>query len=81
MKYAVIGSMCLGLVVSCVDGGERVEQAEVTARQRPSATDEAFASAVADAMVDRIVALLFREFAVTTPENAAVGTAAIIRKA
>jgi hypothetical protein len=43
----------------------------------PNPADEAFASDVADAMVDRIVALLFREFAVTTPDNAAVGTAAI----
>jgi hypothetical protein len=38
---------------------------------------EAFASNVADAMVDRLVALLFREFEVTTAENAPVGTEAI----
>lgn len=43
----------------------------------PDPGSEAFASNVADAMIDRIVALLFREFAVTTPENAAVGTEAI----
>jgi hypothetical protein len=43
----------------------------------PDPADEAFANDVADAMVDRIVALLFREFAVTTPDNAAVGSAAI----
>jgi hypothetical protein len=36
-----------------------------------------FANDVADAMVDRIVALLFREFAVTTAANAPVGTEAI----
>jgi hypothetical protein len=76
MKYALIGSVCLGLVAACVEG-EQVEQVEVTAKHAPSAGDEAFASAVADAMIDRIVALLFREFAVTTPDNAAVGTAAI----
>jgi len=76
LKYAVIGSLCVGLVASCVDG-EGVEQVEVVAKHNPSAGDVAFAGAVADAMIDRIVALLFREFAVTTPENAAVGTAAI----
>ena len=46
-------------------------------KKPPSPAAEAFASDVADAMVDRIVALLFREFEVTTPENAAVGTDAI----
>jgi hypothetical protein len=77
MKYALIGSLCLGLVVSCVDANDRVEEAEVIAKHRPTAGEEAFASDVADAMIDRIVALLFREFAVTTPDNAAVGTEAI----
>ena len=77
MKYALIGSLCLGLVVSCVEPNESVETGEVTARHRPTAGEEAFASDVADAMIDRIVALLFREFAVTTPDNAAVGTEAI----
>ncbi|MGE0402725.1 MAG: hypothetical protein AB7T06_38835 [Kofleriaceae bacterium] len=43
----------------------------------PSAAEEAFGSDVADAMIDRLVALLFREFAVTTPDNAEVGSAAI----
>ena len=43
----------------------------------PSAEAVEFADHVADAMVDRIVALLFREFAVTTADNAAVGTEAI----
>lgn len=50
--------------------------AELTS-QPPSAASVAVANDVADAMVDRIVALLFREFAVTTPENAAVGSEAI----
>ena len=77
MKYALIGSACLALVASCVDSNERVEEAQVTARQRPTAGEEAFANDVADAMIDRIVALLFREFAVTTADNAAVGTEAI----
>ncbi len=74
-KFALVA--CLGLLTSCVQSTDQVEQAEVVAKKRPSATDEAFATAVADAMIDRLVALLFREFAVTTPENAAVGTAAI----
>lgn len=43
----------------------------------PSPGDVAFANDVTDAMVDRLVALLFREFEVTTADNAAVGTAAI----
>lgn len=43
----------------------------------PDPANEAFASNVADAMVDRLVALLFREFAVTTADNAPVGTEAI----
>src|SRR5688500_1452027 len=51
------------------------ESASTTATADPAA--EAFASNVADAMVDRLVALLFREFEVTTAENAPVGTEAI----
>jgi hypothetical protein len=43
----------------------------------PSLAAIAFASDVADAMIDRLVALLFREFAVTTAENAHIGSAAI----
>ena len=79
MKLMVIGTLCLGLVASCVDSTEPVEEQPTTVAKvhPPSAADEAFASAVADAMIDRLVALLFREFAVTTAENAPVGTAAI----
>ena len=43
----------------------------------PPAAAIAFASDVADAMIDRLVALLFREFEVTTPANAHIGSAAI----
>jgi hypothetical protein len=43
----------------------------------PSAAAIQFGSDVADAMIDRIVAMLFREFAVTTAENAHIGSAAI----
>lgn len=80
-KFVVLG-ICLGLgfgSVSCVDQTEPVEEqpAVVAHHGSPNPADEAFASAVADAMVDRIVTLLFREFAVTTPANAPVGAAAI----
>jgi hypothetical protein len=60
-------------LTSCTD-------VETTSTTRAAATDpgaEAFASSVADAMIDRLVALLFREFEVTTAENAPVGTEAI----
>ena len=43
----------------------------------PSAAAVAFANHVSDAMIDRLVAMLFREFEVTTPANAHIGTAAI----
>ena len=43
----------------------------------PPAAAAAFANDVADAMIDRLVALLFREFEVTTPANAHIGSAAI----
>ena len=62
-------------LTACIETEPEVDPAAKPAP--PTAEDEAFASDVADAMVDRIVALLFREFAVTTPDNAAVGTAAI----
>jgi hypothetical protein len=77
-KFVVLG-LCLGLSVSCVEEETApVEEATVVAHHgAPNPADEAFANDVADAMVDRIVTLLFREFAVTTPANAPVGTAAI----
>jgi hypothetical protein len=72
----------LSLVVAAcsVEGTTTEETTEATteAKHRPPDPGEvAFASDVADAMIDRIVTLLFREFEVTTPENAAVGSAAI----
>jgi hypothetical protein len=79
-KSVVLG-VCLGLSlsVSCAEEENVVEEQPTTvARQAPpDPGDEAFANNVADAMVDRIVTLLFREFAVTTAENAPVGAAAI----
>ncbi len=59
------------------DVEEPVVENVAKSSHNPSAAAEAFANDVADAMVDRIVALLFREFAVTTAANAAVGTEAI----
>jgi hypothetical protein len=53
---------------------------ESTSTTEQAATDpaaEQFASDVADAMVDRLVTLLFREFEVTTAANAPIGTEAI----
>jgi hypothetical protein len=79
---ALAALVSLASLGSCVDatasGPEPAPPPTATAREHPpSAAAEQFASDVADAMIDRIVALLFREFAVTTAENAAVGTAAI----
>ncbi|MFO0762385.1 MAG: hypothetical protein U0359_38450 [Byssovorax sp.] len=65
-----------GCVEQAPPAPERVESS-AAAVQSPGPQAEAFASDVADAMIDRLVALLFREFAVTTAENAAVGSAAI----
>jgi len=63
--------------MACTELDENTSETTAAASKAPDPAGEAFASDVADAMVDRIVALLFREFAVTTPENAAVGTVAI----
>lgn len=85
MKQQLLGlSVAFAAVVSlpaCTDVEADVEEPVVEnvakSSQPPSPAAEAFANDVADAMVDRVVTLLFREFAVTTPDNAAVGTAAI----
>lgn len=73
--------LALAVVISSVTACSGVEEVETATTESAVSHcdpgDEAFASDVADAMIDRIVALLFREFAVTTPDNAAVGTAAI----
>lgn len=85
MKHLLSG-LCVGLVAAAALGAcAELEESppstsETTAEvssHPPPAADVAFAGQVADAMIDRIVALLFREFEVTTPENAAVGTEAI----
>jgi hypothetical protein len=85
VNHKLLGVLLVGVTASaaCVDQLDDVEPEETSTTEQashghgPDPEDEMFANAVADAMVDRIVTLLFREFAVTTPENAAVGSAAI----
>ncbi len=91
MNHKLLGVLLVGVVSSvgaCVDQLPVEEETSTTEQesngnghghgnQPPTGNDALFASAVADAMVDRIVTLLFREFEVTTPANAAVGSAAI----
>lgn len=85
MNHKLLGVLLLGLassVAGCVEQGVVADDETSTTEQashghQPDPDDQMFASAVADAMIDRLVALLFREFAVTTPDNAAVGTEAI----
>lgn len=64
-------------LMACVEPAETSSTQQEVSSHAPDPADEAFASGVADAMVDRIVALLFREFAVTTEDNAATGIEAI----
>ncbi len=68
-------SLC-GCVEQRQPAPEQVRSSQA-AVQSPGPAAQAFANDVADAMIDRLVALLFREFAVTTPANAPIGTAAI----
>lgn len=81
MKHTLLGVLLLGIAsTACVDQDiveDDTSTTEQASHSSPDPDDEMFAAAVADAMIDRIVALLFREFEVTTPENAAVGTEAI----
>lgn len=86
MNHKLFGVLLVGLassVAACIDQPTVVEEEETSTTAQashghgPDPQDELFAAAVADAMIDRLVALLFREFAVTTPDNADVGTAAI----
>lgn len=83
MKHKLLGLLLVGAATlgACVtDQEDQLPADEVSETAQAShggPTNEAFANDVADAMVDRIVTLLFREFAVTTPANAAVGSAAI----
>ena len=81
MKLYMVLPVSLLSLMACSEV-EEVEDVEVETKvsassHPPNPGEEAFANDVADAMVDRIVTLLFREFEVTTPDNAAVGTAAI----
>jgi hypothetical protein len=77
-KFVVLG-VGLALSISACTTEEAVEEQPTTVAHHgsPDPGDVQFASDVADAMVDRIVTLLFREFAVTTADNAPIGTAAI----
>jgi hypothetical protein len=64
-------------LMACTEGERTASTEAAVSSHPPSAADEAFANSVADTMVQRIVALLFNEFANTTAENAPVGTEAI----
>lgn len=76
LPVAIAFAVSAGACTEQLDEETSTTSASVSSHP-PDPADEAFASDVADAMIDRIVALLFREFAVTTPANAAVGTEAI----
>lgn len=81
MKYKLLGlPVALATAASmlaCTDPAETASTQQEVTSHPPDPAREAFASGVADAMVDRIVALLFREFAVTTADNAPTGIEAI----
>jgi hypothetical protein len=77
LPVAFVAAVSMMACTEMESSPETSESTSAVSSHPPSAGDVAFASDVADAMVDRIVALLFREFAVTTPANAAVGTEAI----
>ena len=81
MKHQVLGFAVVFAaatsMVACTEIENTSTTDEAVTSHPPDPGDVAFASDVADAMIDRLVALLFREFAVTTPANAAVGTEAI----
>jgi hypothetical protein len=84
LSAALVGSVFLaGALGACTDTGDIDDNDEPTGNEvvyhhgPPDPDDVAFANAVADAMLDRILAALLREFAVTTAENAPVGTVAI----
>lgn len=78
MKQEVLVAFAAAVsLMACTEVEQTSETTAAASKHPPSPADEAFANDVADAMVDRIVALLFREFEVTTPENAAVGSEAI----
>ena len=81
MKHQLLGlsvvfAAAVSLPACTVPADTSSTQQEVSSHP-PDPGAEAFASGVADAMIDRIVALLFREFAVTTPANAPTGIEAI----
>ncbi len=73
VNHKLFGVLLVGLassVAACVDQPTVVEEEETSTTAQashghgPDPQDEMFAAAVADAMIDRLVALLFREFAV-----------------
>ena len=74
LPFAFLAAVSLA---ACMDPADTSSTQQASTSHPPDPANEAFASGVADAMVDRLVALLFREFAVTTAENAPTGTEAI----
>jgi len=77
VKHQLFGLPVIAALVACAEPVDTTATVAANTSHPPSAESVAFANDVADAMIDRIVALLFREFAVTTPANAAVGSEAI----
>ena len=78
MKQYLIGlSVIAASMLACTEPVDVSTTDNAVSSHPPDPAAEAFANDVADTMVDRIVALLFREFAVTTADNAAAGTEAI----
>jgi hypothetical protein len=78
-QFLGLSVACVAAVslLGCTDPADTSSTQQAETSHPPDPGAEAYASGVADAMVDRIVALLFREFAVTTAENAQTGTDAI----
>ncbi len=78
MKQHLFGlSVIAASLLACTEPVDTSTTDTAVSSHPPDPGSVAFANDVADTMVDRIVALLFREFAVTTPDNAAVGSEAI----
>ncbi len=78
MKHQLFGlPVIIAALVGCTEPVDTTATVAERSSHAPSAASVTFANDVADAMIDRIVALLIREFAVTTADNAAVGSEAI----
>lgn len=77
MKQKLLGLPIAFVAAASLMACTELEQTSTATEAVTDPAAETFANDVADAMIDRLVALLFREFAVTTADNAAVGTEAI----